>query len=158
MQTNPQDRFFYQPLIVMMDYFDRIIFSNTVPNILPAYPPPPHPQTLGMGSIGQKSTFSEHGHVAYQIKGNYKMQQHGRKIFACRPTPLTLGLESKGQISSFSEHGHVAYQIKGNHEMQQHGSKYFGCTPPPSPTTLGNGSIGQNLTFSDHGHIAYQIK
>ena len=26
----------------------------------------------GMGSIGHKSTFSEHGHVAYQIKGNHE--------------------------------------------------------------------------------------
>ena len=37
------------------------------------------PTTLGMGSVGQKSTFSEHGHVAYQIKGNDKcsnMQVH----------------------------------------------------------------------------------
>ena len=33
--------------------------------------PDPHP-TLGMGSVGQNSTFSEHGHVAYQIKENHK--------------------------------------------------------------------------------------
>ena len=33
--------------------------------------PPTHP-TLGMGSIGQNSTFSEHGHVAHQVKGNHK--------------------------------------------------------------------------------------
>ena len=30
-----------------------------------------HPETLGMGSIGQNSTFSENGHVAYQFKGNH---------------------------------------------------------------------------------------
>ena len=33
----------------------------------------------GLGSKGQNSTFSEHGHVAYQIKGNdecSKMQAH----------------------------------------------------------------------------------
>ena len=35
---------------------------------------------MGMGSIGQKSTFSEHGHVAYQIIGNHEMQQHGRNM------------------------------------------------------------------------------
>ena len=29
------------------------------------------PLTLGVGSIGQKSIF-QHGHVAYQIKGNDK--------------------------------------------------------------------------------------
>ena len=34
------------------------------------------PTLPGMGSKGQNSTFSEHGQVAYQIKGNHKMQQH----------------------------------------------------------------------------------
>ena len=28
------------------------------------------PTLLGMGSMGKNSTFLEHGHVAYQIKGN----------------------------------------------------------------------------------------
>ena len=32
------------------------------------------------GSIGQKPTFSEHGHVAYQITGNHEMQKHGRNM------------------------------------------------------------------------------
>ena len=31
-------------------------------------------------SIGQKSTFSEHDYVAYQITGNHEMQQHGRNM------------------------------------------------------------------------------
>ena len=44
------------------------------------------PQTLGVGPTGQKfnffrTTFSEHGHVAYQIKGKLRMQQHGSKYF-----------------------------------------------------------------------------
>ena len=40
-----------------------------VANILPADPyPPPPPPTHGMRSIGQHSTFSEHGHVKYRIK------------------------------------------------------------------------------------------
>ena len=46
--------------------------------------PPPN---MGMWSIGQKSTFSEHGYIAYQIKGNHETQQHGSKYFACRPHP-----------------------------------------------------------------------
>ena len=37
-----------------------------VTNILPIAPSPSDP---GMGSKGLTSTFSEHGHVAYQIKG-----------------------------------------------------------------------------------------
>ena len=57
-----------------------------VANVCPQIPPPP--QTLVMGSIGQNSTFSEHGHVAYQINGNHEMQQYGRKYFARRsPCP-----------------------------------------------------------------------
>ena len=39
--------------------------SNIVANILPTDPPP-----LGMGSVGQNSTFTEHCHVAYQINEN----------------------------------------------------------------------------------------
>ena len=41
--------------------------SNIVSNIL-------------LGSIGQKSTFSEHDHVAYRNKGNHEMQQHGHTM------------------------------------------------------------------------------
>ena len=48
-------------------------------------PPPPHTHTLGMRSIGQNSTFSDHGHVAYQIKCNHEMLQNGSKYFANRP-------------------------------------------------------------------------
>ena len=33
-----------------------------------------------MGLIGQKSTFSEHGHVSSQIIGNHEMEQHGRNM------------------------------------------------------------------------------
>ena len=86
--------------------------SNMVANSLPA---DPHPPALGIWSKGQNSTFSEHDHVAYQIKDNHQMQQHGSKYFARRPLPdiLTLLFGSK---FNFSEHGHVAYQIEKNHE------------------------------------------
>ena len=97
-----------------------------VANILPIDPPPLPPTTLGHKIKGQNSTFSEHGQVAYQIKGNHKCSK--------MVTP-TLWMGSIGQNSTISEHGHVAYQIIGNHEMQQHGSKYFAhrpLTPDPS--------------------------
>ena len=55
-----------------------------VENILPAYPLPQNPRD---GTIGQNSTFSEHGHVAYQIKWNHEMQQNGSKYFVRRPPP-----------------------------------------------------------------------
>ena len=50
------------------------------------------PPTLGMGSIGQHSLFSEHGHGAYHFKGNLKMQQYGSKYFFPQaPSPTTIG-------------------------------------------------------------------
>ena len=78
--------------------------------------------TLAMGSIGQKSTFSGQSHVAYQIKGNHELQQHGSKYFVHRPPPPlpspTLGMGSICQI--------------------------------PTPTTLGDGvkiQLFQNLVM-----------
>ena len=53
--------------------------SNMVANILPAVPLPQSfntqiptlpSLTLGLGSKGKNSTFSEHVHIAYQIKEN----------------------------------------------------------------------------------------
>ena len=41
-----------------------------VSNIL--LPDPPSPLPGPLGSKGQNSTFSEHGHVAYQIKGDHE--------------------------------------------------------------------------------------
>ena len=73
--------------------------SNMVANIWPTDPLPspafhprhPSPLTMGMGSVGQNSTFwehlpffwatfSEYGNVAYQIRGNHQIQQHGTFI------------------------------------------------------------------------------
>ena len=45
---------------------------------------PPHPET-GVGVKRSNSTFSKHGHVAYQIKGKHKMQQHSSNYFARSP-------------------------------------------------------------------------
>ena len=104
-------------------------------------PPPP---TQEIGSIGQNLTFSEHGLVAYKIKLDHKMYEHGSKKFARRPLltlPPDLGVWFKrskfnffrtwiDQNLTFSEHDNVAYQIKWNHELQQHGSKYFARRPP----------------------------
>ena len=56
--------------------------GSMVANILPAYPPDP-----AVGVKRSKLNFSEHSYVAYQIKGNHQMQQHGIECFA--PIPLT---------------------------------------------------------------------
>ena len=58
--------------------------SNMVTHILPT---DPMPLTLGDGSIGQKSTFSEHGHIAYQIKENHECNNMVANIFEHTMTP-----------------------------------------------------------------------
>ena len=45
------------------------LHGSMVANILHAEPPPSRPNP-GVESKGQNSSFSEHGHVAFQIKGN----------------------------------------------------------------------------------------
>ena len=115
-------------------------------------PRPPthtHTSTLGMGSIGKNSTFSEHSQVAYKIKGNHECSNVVANILnADPPPPSTLGMGSMDQKNHiYSEHGHVAYQIKGNLEMQQHGSKYFTCRPLPTPMTLGDGVKRSKFNF-----------
>ena len=67
-----------------------------------------------MGSKGQNSTFSEHGHVAYQIEENHECSNMVANILPADPPPPALGKGSIGQNSTFSEHGLVAYQIKEN--------------------------------------------
>ena len=67
-----------------------------------------------------KFNFFRAGPVAYQIKGNQEMQQHGSKYFARRPPPPSiLGIGSVGQNSTFSEQCNVAYQIKENQECSK---------------------------------------
>ena len=60
-----------------------------------------------MGHIGlQKSTFSEHGHVAYQIEGNEAYNNILANILPLH-TSLVPGLGSNGHFS------YVACQING---------------------------------------------
>ena len=82
------------------------------------------PQALEIGSVGQNSTFTEHGHVAYQIKW----------ITQIPPPPYDpRGMVSKGQNSIFSEHGHVEYQVKGNHEFRNMVAIILPSISAPSP-------------------------
>ena len=49
------------------------------------------PQTMGVGSKGQ--FFSEHGHVAYQIKGNHECSNTVANILSADPPPPHQTLE-----------------------------------------------------------------
>ena len=59
-----------------------------------------------------KFNFSEHGHVAYQIKWNDKCSNIQAHILSLH-TPSTPGVGSKVK-TLFSESSHVAYQINWN--------------------------------------------
>ena len=114
-------------------------------------PPPPDP--------GESSTFSEHGHIAYQIKGNHQIQQHGSTYSAHRPfpNPETLLLGSKGQNYFFSEHGHGVYQIKENQECSNILANILPADPPTITYSPDSGD-GVNRFFLEYGHVVYQIK
>ena len=121
--------------------------SNIVVFCLLADPTPTF--TLGIGIIGLKSTFSEHGRFSFiKFKGITNCKPHDGKYFALPPRPL--GSRSKGQKSTFSQHCHVAYPIKRNNERS------FACRTPP---TLGMDGVNRSKFnyFSEHGHVAYQI-
>ena len=107
-----------------------------------------------MGPIGQTSTFSEHGHVAYQIKENRECSNVIATILPADTPDHGCRQYVKIQLS---EHGHVAYQIKGTHQMQQYASKYFPPDPSPSPGPA-VGVKRSKLNFSEHVHVEYQTK
>ena len=88
-----------------------------IANILPTDPPTPDPREEVSRS---NSNFSEHGHVAYQIKGNGNIGHHA-SIYSLLTHILNLwvGLKCKKN----SECCHVAYQIKG----KKYGLTYEGC-------------------------------
>ena len=77
-------------------------------------PSNPHPPTQGVGSKGENSTFSEHSHVAYQIKGNDECNNIQAYILSLH-IPSTHGVGSKVKTCCFfSESIHVTYQLNGN--------------------------------------------
>ena len=79
-----------------------------------------HPDPLDIGGQTVKNTtFSEHGLVAQQIKGNHECSNMVAIFYPQTTPPPTMGVVSKGQNSTIPEHGHVAYQIKGNHKCSK---------------------------------------
>ena len=108
------------------------------------YPYSPPSPILGKGSVGQNSTFSEHGNVAYEIKENHKCSNKVANILpADLPPPPTMRMGSVGKNSTFSEHGHVAYQIKENHKCSNMVANIF----PSRQCTEREREMRSNLSF-----------
>ena len=112
-----------------------------------------------MVSKGQNSTFSEHGHIAYQIYENHECSNVIANILnADTPyTPDPVDGVSRSKFT-FSEHGHVTNQIKENQECTNMVTNIFRTDPPNPLTVLWIGSVGHNSIFSEHSHVIYQIK
>ena len=116
------------------------------------------PTTLGAGSKGQNSTFSEHGHVAYQIIENHECSNMVANILPKDPHSQPLGMGSIGQNSIFSGHCHVAYQIIENHECSIMVANILLADPPPPPLRPDPGS-GVNMSeFNLQNMVIWHIK
>ena len=102
------------------------------------------PPTQPSGSIVQNSTFSEHSHVADQIKKSHKWDNMVGNILAADPPPWTYGVGSKAQNSTSSDMIMLRIKLKG---IKNAVSWLQIFLPAESPTSLG--SIGQNSTFSE---------
>ena len=103
---------------------------------------------------GQNETFSEYGHVAYQIKADGAGSIMVANILHT-DTTLTQGVGSKGQTISFSESSHVAYQIKADDAGS---NMVANILPTDTRSTQGVGSKGHTISFSERSQVAYQIK
>ena len=70
--------------------------------------------------------MQQHGHVAYQIKGNHEYSNM-----------VTHVLLAKGQNIFWGEIGHIAYQIKENPECSNMVANIFPADPPSPPLQPG---------------------
>ena len=69
------------------------------------------PDPRGMGSTGQKSTFSEHGNIVYQIKGNLELSNVIENILHAYPSTHDPREWVKSQL--FPNMGMLHIKLKG---------------------------------------------
>ena len=133
-----------------------------VANFLPADTPPPYYPDPMDGVSMSKFTFSEHGHVTYQIKENQECTNMVANSFRTDPSiPLpVLWIGSVGHNSIFSEQSPVTYRIKENQECTNMVANILLFAPRPTtpPPTLGMGSVGQNTFFKNMDMLHIKIK
>ena len=84
----------------------------------------------GMGSIGQTSTFSEHGHVAYGIKEFRECSNIVANILLADPSrPCGWGQKVKIQLfmpqRNFGRHIVIALSVRPSHFMSRAYLLYF---------------------------------
>ena len=92
------------------------------------FPRRPPPRALGVKRLN--SDFSEHGYIAYKIKGIHECINMVANILpTASPPPPDPGV--KRSNLTFAEHDHVAYQIKGNCECSNMVANILPAAPSP---------------------------
>ena len=124
-----------------------------VATILPAL------RLLTLGVNRSILTFSEHGHVAYQIQENHECINMVPNILPADPTTPNLKMRSISPNLTFFQ-DMIMLRIKLT-RITNESTLYIVSNillADPLPLNFGMGSIDQNSTFSEHGHVAYQMK
>ena len=104
-----------------------------VANVLPA--DPQSLPTLGMGSTCQNPIFSEHSHIAYQIKGKHNFSMMVANILSTDPQPPPPPLFSLF-FQNIVMYYCCIYQIKGNHKCSNMVAEPQSPHPTPPPPQL----------------------
>ena len=114
--------------------------------------PVSHPPDPGIGVKRSNSTFSEHSHVAYQIKVNHECSSIVANILLADPYPPTwpCGWGQMVKIQLFQNMVMLHIKLTGITKCSNMVANILPSDPLP-PTTLGMGSKGQKSTFSEHG-------
>ena len=111
------------------------------------------PRLWEMESKGQNLTFSEHGHIAYQIKGNGKCSNMQAHILSLR-IPSTTGVGSKFKTFFLKE---VMLHMKQIGVEHREPCKHIFC-PYTHPRPLGWVRKVKPFFLSENSHVVYQIK
>ena len=106
-----------------------------------------------MGSKGQNSTISEHGHVSYQIKMQSGNVATWLQTFCPQPPPPPDLRGQKVKIKLFKCNVMLHNKLK-EIRNEETWSQIFCLQTAPIPMTLWLGSEGQKTFFSEHGHVA----
>ena len=112
-----------------------------------------------MESKGQNSTFSEHGHVAYQIKDNHECSNMAANILPTDPPyPHPRDGVSRSKFNFFQNMVMLHIKLKKITNAATWKQILSLQTPIPQLPSPGNGVSRSNSTFLEHGYVAYQIK
>ena len=111
--------------------------------------PLPH-DPRGCGQNVKIQLFLEHGHVAYQIKGNHKCRNMVANILPTdplTPPPHNLGMRSIGQHSTFQNMAMWPIKLNGITKCSKMVANILPADPPLTLGSKGQNSFFQNMVM-----------